>query len=102
MKTYGELRQDAYFAAARALYDIAREAAQDVFEQSVPPSKATLDWIGNLWDTTFAKASVLEDLGHAETPATTRQNNQLYEKRALARAALARALDRANEPVKAP
>jgi hypothetical protein len=90
-KTYAERRQAAYFAAARELYKLVVEIADENIDS--PPegrqkvSTATTLWAASLIATTYKKAAELERQGHEETVASVRQERQLYN---LRRAALAR------------
>lgn len=88
-KTYGEMRQAAYFAAARDLYKLVVLIADENIDN--PPegtnvTDANKIWAASLIETTFAKAFALETLGHEETPASTRTERQLARVRETARA----------------
>lgn len=88
-KTYAERRQETYFKAAVEIYKLVVEIADENIDN--PPegtavSDATLTWAASLIETTFKKAEALENLGHEETPATTRQARRLANFRWAAQA----------------
>jgi hypothetical protein len=88
-KTYSEQRQEAYFRAAIELYRLTVQIADENIDN--PPegeavSQANITWAASLIESTFRKASELDDLGHSETIASTRLANRVARERAAAQA----------------
>src|SRR5262245_31824574 len=81
-KTYSEIRQAAYFRAARELYAVAAEVANETANDPLDAiTQANLVWAASVSATTFKKAQALEDLGHEEAVASTIQETNLRKAR---------------------
>jgi hypothetical protein len=86
-KTYSEVRQDACFKHAVELYKLVVQIADDNVDcDPTHTSAATIVWAASLIDKTFEQADTLENQGHEEAVATSRQENWLRHHRALAQA----------------
>ena len=67
MKTYAELRQEAYFKAAAAMYDVASAVLNDCTDP-LEFLGTTYEWAKNLARETAEKAQALKEQALAECP----------------------------------